>query len=83
MSFLPHKKFTWADFGSGAGGFEGSGGVRAISSSSAVWPPPHPTYTRKKSHRIFTFHMDPTGQLRGVRTPGPPWPATPLDFGGV
>ena len=29
-------------------------------------PPPH----QKKSHRIFTFHMDPSGQLMGVRTPG-------------
>jgi len=35
--------------GSGVGGFEGSGGVRAISSSSAVWPhPPPPTPLHEK-----------------------------------
>jgi len=32
---------------------------------------PYPLY-RENSHRIFTFCMNPTGQLRGVRTPGPP-----------
>ena len=64
---------------SGVGGYEGSIGVRAISSSAAVWPPPTTPYMKKKSHRIFTFQMDPTGQFRGgVRTSGPPWPATPL-----
>jgi len=29
-------------------------------------PPPH----QNNSHRIFTFHMDPSRQLMGVRTPG-------------
>ena len=50
---------------SGVGGFEGSGGVRA-SSSSAAAKPPTPLYKE-----IFTFCMDPTEQFMGVRTPGP------------
>jgi len=38
---------------------------------------PYPLY-KENSHWIFTFCTDPTGQFRGVRTPGPPRPATPL-----
>ena len=38
--------------------------------SGCLAPPPPPL--RKNSRRIFTFRMDPTGQLRGVRTPGLP-----------
>ena len=57
---------------SGVGGFEGSGGVRACSSSAAVCPPPLSPLHEKNYRRIFTFCMYPTGQSRGVRTPGPP-----------
>jgi len=56
----------------GVGGFEGSGGVRASSSSAAAYSPLPPPPLQKKSHLIFAFHMDPTGQLRGVRAPGTP-----------
>ena len=50
---------------------EGSGRVRHQWLPS---PLPPPLY-RENSYRIFTFCMDPTGQLRGVWTPGPPRPA--------
>jgi len=46
---------------SGVGGFDGSRGVQAISGCLAATPTP----VRKNSHRIFTFRVDPTGQLRG------------------
>jgi len=49
---------------SGADGFEGSGGVWASSSSAAALTP-YPPPSKEKNHRIFTFRMDPTGQLRG------------------
>ena len=42
---------------------EGSGRVRHISGCLAPYPPLY----KENSHRIFTFCMDPTGQLRGVR----------------
>jgi len=50
----------------------GSGRVRHQRLSSSH---PHAPL-QKNSHQIFTFHMDPTGQLRGVRTQNPL--ATPM-----
>ena len=49
---------------SGVGEFEGSGGGPGEFVISGCLAPT-PTPVRKKSHRIFTFCTDPTGQLRG------------------
>jgi len=70
---------SFTNLSSGVGGFEGSGmrSVRESSSSAAAYSSPTPT---KNSYQIFTFRMDPTGQLRGVRTPGALWPAMPLNL---
>ena len=57
---------------SGVGGFEGSGGIQASSSSVAASPTPPCT---KKSHRIFTLCMDPPSRpatLLGPIIPTPP-----------
>ena len=57
---------------SGIGRFEGSGGVRASIIRGCLAPSPAPPPYKENFHRIFTFCMDPTGQLREVRPPGPP-----------
>jgi len=60
---------------SGVRGFEGSGGVREISSSSAVGPStPH---TKKISHDFYVSH-GPHWTAQGGPDPRTPWPATPL-----
>ena len=42
--------------------------IIVIISSAAVQPPPTP-HPLQKSHQIFTFRMDPIGQLRGPGSP--------------
>ena len=60
------------DMFSGVGRFEGSGGSRALGEfHHQRLSTPHPC-TKKKSHRIFTFCMDPTGQHRGGPDPWTP-----------
>jgi len=58
----------------GVGGFEDSRGSRRVRHQRLSSPHPHPLYNKILAGSL-TFHMDPTGQLRGS---GPPWPATPL-----
>jgi len=70
-TFIHH----WFALIGGVGGFKGSGGPgEFIISGCLIDPHPHPHPSTKKYHQIFTFRMDPTGQLRreGVRTPFSP-----------
>jgi len=53
----------------GLGGFEGSGGVQASSSSVAAYPPT--PLQRKFSPDYYVLH-GPHWAAQGVRTPGPP-----------
>jgi len=55
---------------SGVGGFEGSGRGGEFVISGCLAPTPTPLYTKISSD--FDVSHGPTGQLRGVRTPGPP-----------
>ena len=62
-------------FASGVGGFEGSGGVRVISSSAAVWPPSPTSLHEKNLTRFIRFTFTP---LHSSGWGGGPDPRTPL-----